>query len=94
MNTLTLSINMDELFELNHAYGQTPQAYMDYLLSKHRATIVDWLDKACGERDWNEYEGGIDSWWGLGSVFGYELGLEWVMKVPASTQRIDFIFTA
>lgn len=88
MNPLIFNLNMDDFAELTNPYNLTPQDYMTHILSRNKVMICDWLDKECGVKDWNEYEGGIDSWWGIGSVFGYELGLTYRMEVPPGEQRI------
>jgi hypothetical protein len=57
---------------------------VDYILQEHlrtnRESVFEWFKKELPEIDLLEYEGGIDDWWGMGSVTMWELGLEFTFK--------------
>ena len=53
------------------------------ILKEYRKEVLAFLTTLFDE-DWNTYEGGIDSWWGLGSVFLYELGLSCTVKYSSN----------
>ena len=48
-----------------------------FLKHVDRKVLLDFLDNLFPDNKnrWDKYEGGIEDWWGFGSVFGYELGL-------------------
>lgn len=52
-------------------------AILSYVLHQHRAKIVKAIEKEYPtiQSIEHEYEGGIDTWFGPGSVMLYELGL-------------------
>ena len=45
------------------------------LLITHRPDVLEFLKRCRPDKDMAKYENGIDSWWGLGSVMLWELGL-------------------
>ncbi len=51
--------------------------------STHRDEVIEWFSEQFPELDMNTYEGGIDEWFGLGSVTLFELGLEFHVKYTA-----------
>lgn len=53
------------------------QNIFDSVLSQHRQSIINYIEsQVVGDIDLETYEGGIDNWFGLGSVMLYELSYE------------------
>ena len=56
--------------------GEGADEMMSFLFEFFRADCIKYLEaNGHTDTDWNDYEGGIDEWWGFGSVFLYELGM-------------------
>lgn len=58
----------------------TVNEMLEQALNNHRDEIVVWLAKR-NDINANTYEGGIDGWWGWGSVMMCELGIMVDIKI-------------
>lgn len=57
----------------------------------HRKEIVSWFSSRFPDTDFETFEGGIDSWFGLGSVLVYEFGVDVYLKVSHRYEGWEFI---
>ena len=69
-------------------YEARPSEWMTWMLKTHRKEVMEFLDSNYPGKDWYGYECGIDSWWGIGSVFAYELGLRFTLEIPPYEQAV------
>ena len=60
---------------------------MSYALEHHRQLVIDYMESTYYS-DCSTYEGGIDDWFGLGSVILYELGLTPSVQVDHSQIKL------
>lgn len=70
-----------------------PQHILKKVLETRRPCVMKFLDIVGGRFqepiDFDVYEGGVDEWWGIGSVFCMELGLVVTLKI----KNTDFELT-
>lgn len=63
------------------------QGLPELLLQYYPDKVMQFLDHVGGKFqepiDWNTYEGGVKSWWGVGSVSMWELGLSFTTKLSS-----------
>lgn len=63
----------------------TPQSLANAAFKYRRDLCIAHLDKCHPEfvGKWDSFEGGVDSWWGFGSVMMHELGHQFLWKASA-----------
>lgn len=60
-------------FELIGCFSH--ETALNALLARHKRDIVGFIEKNFYVENCSFYEGGIDEWWGIGSVTLFELGI-------------------
>ena len=60
------------------------------LYKTHADEILKWFQGVFSDIDFKTYEGGIESWFGLGSVMLFELGVKVSLKFEEDS--VTFIF--
>ena len=68
---MKLTMEMDELSD----YGNTTTTLRDFY-NKYKSEIIAQVATANPSINPTSFEGGIDSWWGLGSVMLFELDIQ------------------
>ena len=58
------------------------KSILDYVLLTHKDEVIEYLDEGYPDLigEWDNYEGGIRGWWGLGSVALCELSLKFTLS--------------
>ena len=79
MNYITKLVSFDQLgLDPNElALMNITKVFFDL----HREEIISSLSQHFKDIDFLTYEGGIDGWFGWGSVFSYELGLKFIIEL-------------
>lgn len=76
MSNYTFKVEYDQ-------YSDNSSFVMTQHFKSHRDEVLEWMQETFPEIDLMRYEGGIDSWFGLGSVMLCELGIEVHFKYTA-----------
>lgn len=64
-------------------------AILSEMLTRFGDDVLEFLAHHYPDLDMHEYEGGVNYWWGIGSVAVDELGLSFSMSVSSSTTLIE-----
>lgn len=88
---LSFTLNVNDYPHEESLYDCTPNQQLAFLWRHNKREILKWMSSQYPDKDWNTYEGGIERWWGMGSVFAFELGLSLSVKYHANCNKITLI---